>query len=370
MNYRTMFAPILQSFIPNEEIQPLLQQANYVDTARKFTVYELFIFLAEAALGQWDGYRDGEKRMVACGLRQADHSTISKKAKEVPFSVFKQLLHLLIRKCNRSTRRRLRLPKEPLAVDSTTISAGHNRLPWAPSAKGEKSGIKLHVSLLTETGELHRVTESTGKQHDSTICSRVTDPNFILVADRAYGKHKQFDTYMEQEQRQYFVIRVRYNTFLHEPVYRDRKRPYKHTIEQDLTCQLGTKARLTRHRFRVVKLKDPQGNPVVLVTNLHRPSAEKIAEIYRQRWQIEVFFRWIKQHLNVPKLFGRTPNAVYGQLYTALIVYVLLQYVYVQGNSQVHPSARLSFAAFDRLISLAALPPEWVVYLAHHLSLP
>ncbi|WP_237100017.1 IS4 family transposase [Paenibacillus azoreducens] len=370
MNHRTMLVPILQSLIPNEELQPLLQQANYVDTARKFTVYELFIFLAEAALGQWDGYRDGEKRMVACGLRPADHSTISKKAKEVPFSVFKQLLHLLIRKCNRSTRRRLRLPKEPLAVDSTTISAGHNRLPWAPSVKGEKSGIKLHVSLLTETGELHRVTESTGKQHDSTLCSAVTDSNFILVADRAYGKHKQFDAYMEQEQRQYFVIRLRNNTVLHEPVYRERKRPYEHTIEQDLTCQLGTKASLTRYRFRVVKLKDPQGNPVVLATNLHRPSAEKIAEVYRQRWQIEVFFRWIKQHLNVPKLFGKTPNAVYGQLYTALIVYVLLQYVYEQGNSQVHPSARLSFAEFDRLISLAALPPEWVVYLAHHLALP
>ncbi|REE85206.1 DDE family transposase, partial [Paenibacillus taihuensis] len=98
--------------------------------------------------------------------------------------------------------------------------------------------------------------------------------------------------------------------------------------------------------------------------------AERIAEIYRQRWQIEVFFRWIKQHLNVPTLFGRTPNAVYGQLYTALIVYVLLQFVYMQGNSQVHPSARLSFVEFDRLISFAALPPEWVVYLANHLTFP
>lgn len=78
------------------------------------------------------------------------------------------------------------------------------------------------------------------------------------------------------------------------------------------------------------------------MTNLHRPSAERIAEIYRQLWQIKVFFRWIKQHLNVPALFGKTQNAVYGQLYTA-IVYVLLHYVYVQGNKQVHPYARLFF---------------------------
>ncbi|REK69427.1 transposase [Paenibacillus paeoniae] len=175
---------------------------------------------------------------------------------------------------------------------------------------------------------------------------------------------------MEQEQVQYFVIRVKNNTVLREPVYRQRKRPYAHTIEQDMVCQLGKQKFITQHKFRVVTLKDPQGNPITLVTNLHRPSAERIAEIYRQRWQIEVFFRWIKQHLNVPTLFGKTPNAVYGQLYTALIVYVLLHYVYMQGMKQVHPHARLSFAEFDRLISFAALPPEWVVYLAHHLTLP
>jgi len=194
----------------------------------------------------------------------------------------------------------------------------------------------------------------------------VTDPAFILVADRAYGKHKQFDAYMEQEQRQYFVIRLRDNTVLSDPVFRERKRSYQGTIEQDLTCQLGAGISLTRNRFRVVKLKDPNGRPVILATNLDRPSAERIAEIYRQRWQIEVFFRWIKQHLNVPKLFGTTPNAVYGQLYTALLVYVLLQFLYVQGNSRVHPSARLSFVEFDRLMSLSALPLEWSVYFACH----
>ena len=371
MNYRTVLGPILQSFVTKEEMEPLLKQVNYVDTARKFTVYDLFMFLAEAALGQWKGYRDGEQRMEACGLRQMNYSTISKKAKEVPFAVFKQLLDVVMKKCNRTTRRRLGLPKELLAVDSTTISAGPNRFPWAPAASGNKCGIKLHVALLTETAEIHRVTESTGKQHDSTLGHVVTDSKFILIADRAYAKHKQFDAYMEQEQKQYFIIRIKNNTVLHEPVFRKRKRPYANAIEHDLTCQLGgTKASLSRYRYRVIKLKDPDGNPVILATNLHRPSADHIADAYRQRWKIEVFFRWIKQHLNVPKLFGVTPNAVYGQLYTALIVYVLLQYVYAQVNSQVHPTARLSFAAFDRLMSLTALPPEWVVYLAHHFIAP
>ncbi|MDQ8738815.1 transposase, partial [Paenibacillus sp. LHD-38] len=87
-------------------------------------------------------------------------------------------------------------------------------------------------------------------------------------------------------------------------------------------------------------------------------------------WQIEVFFRWIKQHLNVPQLFGTTPNAVYGQLYTALLVYVLLKLLFDQGNSVVHPSARLSFAEFDRLFSMNHLQPEWIVYLTSVLNFP
>lgn len=367
MKKSTMLSNILQTIIPKEELLPFIEQIGYVDSARKFTVYDLFLFLSQAALQQWDGYRDGEKRMPSAGLAKANYSTISKKAKEVPFELFKQLLGLMINKCNRPTRRRLRIPKELLVVDSTKITVGIGQLPWAP-LKGEKAGIKLHVSLIADAGELHRVTETTGYRPDILSCKDVLDNRFILVADRAYGKHKQFDDYLEQQQ--YFVIRLRDNTHFHEPILRTRKRPFAGSIEQDLTCRLGTKATLSENRFRVVILKDPDGNPVILATNLHKPSAEKIAEIYKKRWQIEVFFRWIKQHLNVSTLFGTTPNAVYGQLYTALLVYVLLKFLFDQGNSVVHPSAKLSFAEFDRLFKINDLQPEWSVYLTSSLSLP
>lgn len=249
MNHRTMLAPILQAIIPKKEIQPLLQQAQYVDTARKFTVYALFTFLAEAALRQWDDdYRDGEKRMVACGLPQADHSIISKKAKEVPFGIFKQLLHVLIQKCNRPTHKPSALL---LAVDSTTISAGLNctigqrRKEWHYAARGFVDRDRQASSCM----------ESPGKQHDSTMCTAVTDPNFILIADRAFGNHKQFDAYMEQEQVQYFVIRVKKNTVLWEPVYRQRKRPYIQTIEQDMICRLGKQKLLLRYSKWVSQLR-------------------------------------------------------------------------------------------------------------------
>lgn len=368
MNYPTTLVGILQSVFPHEEIQAMLEHLGYVDTARKFSVYDLFLFLAEAALQQWDGYRDGEQRMAAAGLQPAHYSTISKKAKAVPFAIFKQLLHLLIGRCNRATRRRLSIPKPLLAVDSTMVITGRSRLPWAPYSS-IKAGIKLHVGYLTQEGDIHRVAETTAKQHDLPICPEVTDARFILLADRAYGKYAQFDAFTEQKSKQYFVIRLKDNTHLHAPVSRKRKQRFKGTIKRDVTCRLGTKTVLTRNAFRVVELTDPDGHPVMLATNLHKPSAERIAEMYRQRWQIEVFFRWIKQHLNVSHLFGTTPNAVFGQMYTALIVYVLLHKLYVQGNSTVHACAQITFATFHRLLGLVALPMEWQVYLAHSFTL-
>lgn len=367
MRKSTSISNILQSVIPKEKILPYLQELNYVDVARKFTVYDLFLFLAEASFHQWKGYRDGEARMGLGGLRTVDHSTLSKKAKEVPFELFKQLLSLMISFCNRSTRRHLGIPKALLLVDSTKITVGKERLPWAP-LKGERAGIKLHVSLVADEGLLHKVTETTGNSHDFKNSPDLIDRRFIVVADRAYGSHKRFDEYLEQ--RQFFVIRIRDNTHFHAPVPRERIEPFTGTLERDFTCQLGKNHRLSKHRFRVVILKDPQGNPVILATNLHWHSAERIAEIYKKRWQIEVFFRWIKQHLNIPTLFGTTPNAVYGQLYTALLVYVLLKFLFDQGNAVVHWSAKLTFADFDRLFTLQTLPVEWKAFLANDLTFP
>jgi IS4 transposase len=92
-------------------------------------------------------------------------------------------------------------------------------------------------------------------------------------------------------------------------------------------------------------------------------SSEQIAHIYKIRWQIELFFRWIKQHLNIPTLFGTSENTVYGQLYSALIVYVLLKAFYDVGKSIVPRHASLSFAQFSRLLLLDELPSIWAVKL-------
>lgn len=90
-------------------------------------------------------------------------------------------------------------------------------------------------------------------------------------------------------------------------------------------------------------------------------TAEQIAQMYKTRWQIEVFFRWIKQHLNIPTLFGTTENAVYGQLFSALIVFVLLKWLFDGAKQGFSRHADFSFVRFAHLLLLDRLPIEWTI---------
>ena len=95
-----------------------------------------------------------------------------------------------------------------------------------------------------------------------------------------------------------------------------------------------------------------------VVTSLMDITAEEIAGMYKSRWAIESFFRWIKQNLNVPVLFGTTKNAVFNQLFAALIAFVLLKFLHIQGSKK-NIGKPLSFAGFSRLLICNALPLEW-----------
>ncbi|MFS8213481.1 hypothetical protein [Paenibacillus polymyxa] len=146
---------ILQSMLTPEEVQRVVKLIGYEDKARKFTVYHLLQYWCMAALEQWGSYRSSVDYAALCGLPVIHYSRFSTKAAEVPFSVFKELFHLLVCKCNREARRKLTFPKELLLIDSTTMTVGKTRLPWAPY-HGERAGIKLQVALRAENGQPFR----------------------------------------------------------------------------------------------------------------------------------------------------------------------------------------------------------------------
>ncbi|MFC6652701.1 transposase [Paenibacillus rhizoplanae] len=131
-----------------------------------------------SALGQWDSYRSGIGKAVKSGLMPVYYSTFSSKAGEVPYELFKQLFHRLLSKCNRVTKRHLGIPKNLLLVDSTTITVGKTRLPWA-LFHGERAGIKLHMALSAGTEQPVQVIETIGSAHDGPIGEQLANKDYI-----------------------------------------------------------------------------------------------------------------------------------------------------------------------------------------------
>ncbi|WP_144424498.1 IS4 family transposase [Paenibacillus xylanivorans] len=290
------------------------------------------------------------------GLKAAHYSRISTKAAEVPYAVFKGLFHLLVAQKNRRFRRQLAFPKELLLLDSTTVTVGETRLPWAPY-HGKKAGIKLHVALRETEHVPEKVVETPGSLHDGPISEQLVHPDFIMVMDRAYGKIERLDRFKTSNQS--YVVRLGDNVYFHHPRAL-RRHPSKDSgVIRDISCQLGTPQNRSQERHRVVIFHDFEGREIRVATDLTEVSIEQIAQMYKARWQVEVFFRWIKQNLNVPNLFGTTENAVYGQLYGALIAYVIFTSLFESAKKAVPKHVELSSIRFFRLFLTEQLPVEW-----------
>ncbi|MEK3668972.1 IS4 family transposase [Paenibacillus sp. FSL R10-2771] len=348
--------------LTSDEVEMVTGQTkDYVDRGTKMTVGLLLDYFVQACYHKWDGFRQSARLGPNFDLPEIHYSTLSGKAGEVPYEIFKRIFQMLVTKCNRQTRRHLNLPKDLLLIDSTTVTAANSRMPWA-SYKKFRGGIKLHVALSQGQRSPVNVEESIAKRNDAPFGEVLADTDYILVQDRAYGKISRLDQYVLQGQS--FVIRLKDNLHLVKPRNLQRPAEGETNIVRDITCYIGQGKCQSAKRHRVVEFENDRGEVVRVVTDLRKESAYVIAEIYKARWEIEVFFRWIKQHLNVPCLFGTTENAVYSQLFVALAVYVLLRRVYDEIHPNVPAFAQLTLWEFMQHWRIFSLPLEWQVQLS------
>ncbi|KGA95792.1 transposase, partial [Alkalihalobacillus alcalophilus ATCC 27647 = CGMCC 1.3604] len=206
MNKNTIFPNLLQKIVSEKELADIQLATGYKDTARKLDVLTLIKYLVCASMNEFKSYRHCADVGDQYGLPQINHSTLSKKASDVPFHLMKKLFDIVVSKCNRMTRRAMNLSKvkDLLIVDSTTITVGKARLPWAVY-HGERSGVKLHVSYTPQADMPFQVVESTGLMHDGPVGEQLVDSRFVMVEDRAYFKIKRMDEFVEMKQP--FVIR-------------------------------------------------------------------------------------------------------------------------------------------------------------------
>lgn len=364
MNQFNTLLHVFKSFISSQEIEGILHSRGYQEVARKWTGEDHILFWLLASSGQWSNYRESEDKLVLePNMPAADHTTLSKKANLLPYEAVKEILELLGSRLNRKARRALDLPVSLGALDSTTMTVGESQLPWAPY-HGERSGVKMHTFFRVDTLLPIQVEESKGLTHDASISDKFSHQLITSVRDRAYATIRDFDGLDEDERC--FVIRLKKSMYtqnrkdLHSRKFEDTR------VIDDYTAAIGKGQKQSDHRFRVVSFYDNEGNTIRAVTNLMSFSAEDIANLYKARWQIELFHRFLKQHLNMNNFFGTTPNAVYGQLFCAIMAYMLFRFLY----NQLSPEwefTQPTFIQFERELIFEVLPEEIKVSLARYL---
>ena len=261
-------------------------------------------------------------------------ATLSNHNNNRDYKVFVPVMETLIKTALQTLTKDERLAKfgTTKMIDSTTISMCLTFFDWA-EFRSTKAGIKMHTSLDGATGVPDRIIFSNAKCHDrNKMDELMTDKGTIYICDKGYVDYKKFDSYTSKGI--HFISRLKDNakittveelpiTFSNE---KDGLLPKESKIIFDKKVRLGSEyINLTKHSYRIIKIIDPTGKELTFVTNVMQFASEEIAWLYKRRWDIELFFKWIKQHCKMKKLIGHSENAVRLQMITGIITYLLFR---------------------------------------------
>ena len=217
-------------------------------------------------------------------------------------------------------------------VDLTTFSLNKMCYPWA-EFRTTKSGIKLHLRLaLLKPGDVYpdKVTVTNASVHDVNQLEILIDQKLATyIFDRGYLDFELFDRLANDGF--FFVSRIKKNTIVH--VMNHYEVAEKILVDSDQMVVLGGSNAYLTNPYRLVEVDDTQGSPLRLITNRFDLSSEEIRQMYRSRWEIELFFKHLKQQTTVKKFYSRDENGLINQLYIALIVQLLTYLVRLHAKS-------------------------------------
>ena len=300
---------------------------------RKMTRWSQFVSLGLAQLAGRSSLRDVVSNLKAqagklyhLGCADVNRSSLSRVNKEQPDSLYEALFGKLLHRCQAlGPRHRFRFKNKLYSLDASTIDLCLSVFPWA-KFRTTKGAVKLHVGL-DHDGYLPAFVQiAEGKVHEVNLARTLDLPGgSIVVFDRGYTDYAWYNQLNNKDI--YFVTRQKKNA-----CYRVIER---HSVSRasgitsDQTIRLtGMKADLCQIRLRRIGYRDPEtAKHYVFLTNALHLSASTIAAIYKERWQIELFFKWIKQNLKIKSFLGTSRNAVMTQIWIAMCMYLLLAYI-------------------------------------------
>ena len=267
-----------------------------------------------------DNLRVQGHKLYHLGSKEISRSTLARVNEEQPHQLYKELFHKLLSRCQGiAPKNRFKPDIKLYLLDATIIKLCLNVFPWASYQK-TKGAIKLHVGLSADGYLPEFIGVTTGKEHEINWARLLKLPTgSFVVFDRGYTDYNWYQTLMDSGI--FFVARLKDNALLEYFKKRRGRRSRGVLTDQEISLN-GIKERL-----RLVHFIAEDGNEYRFVTNANHIPAALVAELYKERWQIELFFKWIKQNLRIKTFYGTSENAVLTQIWIALCVYLLLAWL-------------------------------------------
>ena len=334
----TIFAQILK-LVPRHEFEVLAIAHHSGRAFRSTSRWSQFTCLVMAQLTGRCSLRDIVEnvssqvhRLYHLGCSKLSRSNLARMNEDKPYELYEALFGKLLQRCQRHAPRHDFRFKNPLySLDASTIDLCLSVFPWA-DFRSTKGAIKLHVGLNHKGYLPEFVSITEGNCHDVNMGKLLQFPKGSIVAmDRGYNDYGWYKELTDKGI--FFVTRLksnaRYRVVKRSRVNKKAGLVCDHTIE--FTGQQTSKK--CPIRLRRIGYRDPEtGNRYVFLTNQFKLSAQTIADIYKSRWQVELFFKWIKQNLKIKSFVGTSKNAVLTQIWIAMCVYLILAFIKFQSG--------------------------------------
>ena len=338
IHHNTVFSQLLK-LLPRHEFETLAKQHHSGRSFRSASRWSQFVTLTMAQLSGRNSLRDIVENMSAqvhrlyhLGSTKLSRSNLSRINESKPYALYESLFGKLLSRCQTiAPNHHFRFKNALYSLDASTIDLCLSVFPWA-DFRSTKGGIKLHVGL-NHSGYLPEfVTITEGKQHDVNVGRMLNFPKGSLVAiDKAYNDYAWYKQLTDKGV--FFVTRLKSNAKFRvvdkRPVLKGKGLTSDQTIE---FTGIQTAKKCPVHVRRIGYRDSATGKHYVFLTNNFKLSARTIADIYKARWQVELFFKWVKQNLKIKSFIGTSKNAVMTQIWVAMCMYLLIAFIKFQSK--------------------------------------
>ena len=335
----SIFSQLLQLF-PRFEFENTVKETKAERHAKGFTCWGQFVSMLFCQLGRahslreiTGGLRSCEGKLKHLGITAPAHSTLAYANEHRPWELYQKVFFTLLGRCRNQVvgKKNFRFKNKLVSLDSSVIDLCLSLYDWAKFRR-TKGAIKLHL-ILDHDGYLPSFAVITeGKVSDVKVAHTLKfDPGTIVVYDRGYNDYLLFGNWTDQGI--FFVTRMKDNAVFE--VLEEKPIPMHRNILKDQVIRLtGLKAEeRCPYLLRRVEVYDAEKDTTfVFLTNNLKLGATTIAAIYKDRWQIELFFKALKQNLKIKTFVGTSPNAVKIQIWTALIAMLILRFLQLQSR--------------------------------------